>query len=152
MTSPARQLAQDERRKPFGNMRFRLEIDGLQRTGALEVVFPEARVVRLSRKARSIEYGTLSLRRGVTDSGEWFDWWDRSRRSKAPVKRNVAVILLDECGSDINRWTFVGATPVGYLLSNLNALGNEVLIETLELVIADLKASFGSQGASAKKK
>ena len=34
--------------------------------------------------------------------------------------------------------------PLGYLVSNLNALGNEVLIDTFELSAGDLKAYFGS--------
>ena len=140
------------RRDPLGNMRFRLEIDRMQRTGALEVVFPEARIVRTQRKARSTDYGTLSIRRGVTASGEWFDWWDQSRRSKTALKRNVAVILLDERGNDVNRWLFVDATPLGYRVSNLNALGDEVLIETLELSVEDLKASFGSRSRAKPKK
>jgi len=140
------------RRDPLGNMRFRLEIDRMQHTGAVEIVFPEARIVRTQRKARSTDYGTLSIRRGVTASDEWFDWWDQSRRSKTALKRNVAVILLDERGNDVNRWLFVDATPLGYRVSNLNALGDEVLIETLELSVADLKASFGSRSRAKPKK
>jgi phage tail-like protein len=142
----------DNRREPLGNMRFRLEIDEMQRTGAVEVVFPEARVLRGRGKAPSTYCGTLSVRRGVTGSGEWFDWWDRSRRSKTGLKRNVTVIVLDEQGNDVNRWIFVGATPLGYLLSNLNALGNEVLIETLELSVADLRAFFAAQSSAKRKK
>jgi len=140
------------RRDPLGNMRFRLEIDRMQHTGAVEIVFPEARIVRTQRKVRSTDYGTLSIRRGVTASDEWFDWWDQSRRSKTALKRNVAVILLDERGNDVNRWLFVDATPLGYRVSNLNALGDEVLIETLELSVADLKASFGSRSRAKPKK
>jgi phage tail-like protein len=140
------------RREPLGNMRFRLEIDRMQHTGAVEVVFPEARIVRTERKTRSTDYGTLGIRRGVTASGEWFDWWDQSRRSKTALKRNVAVILLDERGNDVNRWLFVDATPLSYRVSNLNALGDEVLIETLELSVAGLKASFGSQSRAKPKK
>jgi phage tail-like protein len=131
-------------REPFGNMRFRLEIEGMQSTGAVEVVFPEARIVGGRGKARVTQYGTLTLKRGVTGSHEWYEWWDRARTSKTGSKRKVTVTLLDERGSDANQWTFLDARPFGYLVSNLNALGNEPLIETLELTVGGFKASFGT--------
>jgi hypothetical protein len=37
-------------RDPFTNTRFRVEIEGLRSTGAVEVVLPEARVVRSTRR------------------------------------------------------------------------------------------------------
>ena len=46
--------------------------------------------------------------------------------------------------SDVTRWMFSGAAPSGYLVSPLNALGQEPLIETLELSVAGLKMSFSA--------
>ncbi len=142
----------DAERKPFGNMRFRLEIEGLQETGALEVIFPEARLAAGPRQSRVVQYGTLTLRRGVTRSQEWYDWWDHARTSRTLRKRAVTVVLIDERGADVNRWTFDNARPCGYLLSNLNALGNEPLIETLELTVGGFSASFGSPAATRRKR
>ena len=56
----------DAEREPFGNMRFRLEIEGLRETGAVEVIFPEARLTAGPRRSRVVQYGTLTIRRGVT--------------------------------------------------------------------------------------
>ncbi len=138
-------------REPFGNMRFRIQIEGLQETGAVEVIFPEARLSSGQQNSRRVQYGTLTLRRGVTRSPEWYEWWDRARISKT-LRKVVTVVLLDESGSDVNRWTFEKARPVGYRLSNLNALGNEPLIETLELEIGGFSASFGSPAATRRKR
>ena len=139
-------------REPFGNMRFRLEIDGLQDTGAVEVIFPEARLAAGARKSRVVQYGTLILRRGVTRSHEWYEWWNHARSARTLRKRIVTVVLIDERGADAVRWTFDDARPSGYLLSNLNALGNEPLIETLELAVAGFSASIGSPAATRRKK
>jgi len=133
--------------EPFTNVRFRVEIDAMQSTGAVEVVFPEARIIRGSRKASVARYGNLILKRGLTRSGEWYEWWDAARQShrqlkKGRLKRNVRVILIDARGADGNQWTFTDAQPLGYHVSSLNALGSEPLIETLELTIGSFKAVY----------
>jgi phage tail-like protein len=142
----------DARREPFRNMRFRLDIEGMRETGAVEVIFPEARIAAGPRRSQAVRYGTLVIRRGVTRSQEWFEWWDRGRKSKAAAKRTIAVTLLDERGDDVHRWTFAGAEPQAYLLSSLNALGNAPLIETLELRVAGFEASFGPPAAMRRKR
>ncbi len=138
-------------REPLGNMRFRIQIEGLQETGAVEVLFPEARLAAGPRKSRLVQYGTLTLRRGVTRSPEWYEWWDHARISRT-LRKVVTVVLLDESGADVNRWIFEKARPCGYRLSNLNALGNEPLIETLELEIGGFSAAFGSPAATRRKR
>ena len=122
-------------REPFGSMHFRIEIEGLPETGAVEVIFPEARIATSSNRKRSVQYGSLVLRRGVTRSRDWYEWWDLSRRARTRRKRAVAVILLDAQGADVHRWTFDDCEPLGYSLSSLDAMGNAPLIETLELTV-----------------
>ena len=129
-------------RDPLVNARFRVEIDGLSGTGATEVIFPEARIVTAGRKRRAIQYGTLTIRRGMTASSEWYDWWDTARKSATAGRRNVSIVLMDAERTDVTRWVFSGAQPSGYLVSPLNALGREPLIETLELSVAGLKMAF----------
>jgi phage tail-like protein len=123
---------------PFTNIRFRVEIDGMKGAGALEVVFPEAQIA-----TGADAYGHLTLRRGLTTSDEWYKWWDDARRSKTPPRRTVKVILIDEHGADANRWVFGGSCPFRYHVSSLNALGNEIMTETLELVVGGFEAIYG---------
>jgi phage tail-like protein len=141
MTAPRRA----EPREPFTNTRFRVEITGMRDTGALEVVFPEGRIVHASRRGASARYGSLILRRGLTRSAGWYGWWDLARKSKRAVKRDVAVVLLDARGEDANRWTFSDVRPLAYQVSSLNALGGEVLIETLELAVGGFKADYAAE-------
>ena|ERR1700730_15891343 len=132
-----------DEREPFVNARFRVEIEGLQRTGAVEVIFPEARIVEGRGRARAVQYGHLTLRRGMTTSGEWYCWWDNARVSARAARKTVTVVLMDRSRADVNRWTFAGALPSGYFVSQLNALGNEPLIETLELSVGGFRVAFG---------
>lgn len=129
-------------RDPLVNARFRVEIDGLPGTGATEVIFPEARIVTAGRKRRVVRYGTLTIRRGMTASSEWYDWWDTARKSATAGRRTVNIVLMDAEHAEVTRWMFSGAQPSGYLVSPLNALGREPLIETLELSVAGLKMAF----------
>src|SRR5438034_11079245 len=139
-------------RRPFTNMRFRIQIEGMQGTGAVEVVFPDARIVTAPRKVRATQYGSLVLRRGLTRSSEWYDWWNRARNSARGLERTVLVELLDEQGTDAIRWTFTAAKPLGYSVSNLNALGNETVIESLELRVGEYEASFVPAPATRKRR
>ena len=68
-------------RQPFGNMRFRVEIDGLPGGAALEVIFPEARLSG-QRGKRVVRFGNLIIKRGLTRSTDWYDWWDAARRAQ----------------------------------------------------------------------
>jgi T4-like virus tail tube protein gp19 len=130
-------------RQPLLNARFRIEIEGLPGTGATEVIFPEARIVGLRGKTRTVQYGTLTIRRGMTTSSDWYQWWDRARRSAAAARKEVSVVVMDGVRADVTRWTFASALPSAYSVSPLNALGSEPLIETLELSVGGLTMAFG---------
>ena len=135
---------EDDRSEPLIGARFRIEIDGVPDTTAIEVVFPEARIVT-GRGKSGVQYGPLTLRRGLTTSKDWYQWWDRARGSRARAKnvsRTVHVILLDRFQADVNRWTFLKAAPIAYCLSPLNALVSAPLVETLELSVHGFEATF----------
>ena len=133
---------------PLGNMRFRLEIEGLPGGGAVAVVFPEARIAK-GRRAGGVLYGPLILRRGLTLARDWYEWWDAARRGRRPPRRSLRVVLQDDVGADAAAWLFQDALPVAYHLSPLDALGNEPVLETLELAVGGFEAAPG--GASAER-
>ena len=126
-------------RDPFVGARFRVEIEGLSASSALGVVLPESRLLRRG-DVESVQYGALIVQRGLTDNAEWYAWWDSARRSANPSPRTVDVVLMDSRGQPAWRWTFAGAEPVAYRLSDLNATSAEPLIETLELSAASFDA------------
>ncbi len=137
-------MATGERKDPLRNFRFRLEIDGIQQAGFSEVTVPdtttdvveyrEGTEITTVRKLPGLtKYGNLSLKWGTTDSMELYNW--RKQIIDGNIQRkNIAVIVVDEAGHDKARFEFVNAWPSKYDPSDLNATGNAVAIETLEIV------------------
>ena len=134
------------RQDPLRNIRFRLEIDGMQVAGFSEVVIGSttteaidyregnepARVRKLSGLTK---FGNVTLKRGVTDSLELFQWSQQIVQGQLNANRkNVAIVVLGEGGEDRARFVISNAWPIKYDPSDLNAKGNEVFIECLELV------------------
>ena len=137
-------MATGERKDPHRNFRFRLEIDGIQQAGFSEATVPdttsdvveyrEGTEVTTPRKLPGLtKYGNLSLKWGTTDSMDLYNW--RKQIIDGNIQRkNIAVILIDEGGNDKARWEFVNAWPSKYDPPDMNATGNAVAIETMEIV------------------
>jgi phage tail-like protein len=122
--------------QPFTSVRFAVGIEGLESTRAVEVVFPTARIVSSPRKRRAVQFDTLVIRRGLTPSTEWYDWWNQARRStRAIPRRQVTVVLQNSSGAEGMRWLFPDSVPLNYSLSPLNALVGAAVIESLELQV-----------------
>ena len=133
------------RQDPLRNVRFRLEIDGLQVAGFSEVAigattteaidYREGNEPLRVRKLPGItKYGNVSLKRGVTDTRELFDWHQQIVQGQInSSRRNVVIVVLGEAGDDRARFVVSNAWPTKYDPSDLNAKGNEVFIECLEL-------------------
>jgi phage tail-like protein len=134
----------DAPRRPFGNMRFRTEIEGMAGTGAVAVTLPEARIVAGSRQPGAVRYGALIVKRGLTASRDWYEWWAEARGAKRPPTRSVRIVLLDDAGAEVGGWLFRDAAPVAYQLSPLDALGNEPVMETLELAVGHFETVGGT--------
>jgi phage tail-like protein len=132
---------------PFANTRFRVEIDGVSSTGALEVILPEARLVARTKSGPGVRYGPLIVRRGMTASGDWYRWFDASRAGGRRPGRRVAVTLLGPDGRDATRWVFGQALPRAYAVSPLHGLGSDVLVETLELDVTAMDVAFVDQAS-----
>jgi phage tail-like protein len=130
-------------REPLLNTCFRVEIEGLPAAACAEVIFPEARIVDGGRRGGGVQYGPLTLRRGFRESSDWYRWWDSCRGGGAPLKKQIAIVLMDRQQADRTRWTFAGTLPAAYTVSPLNATQAEVVIETLEVSVAGLTIASG---------
>jgi phage tail-like protein len=134
------------RQDPYRNFRFRLEIDSITLAGFSEVAigptttdvidYREGTDPPHVRKLSGLtKYGNIMLKRGLTTSRELFDWHQLVVTGQvANVRRQVVIIVQDEGGTDVTRFVVTDAWPSKYDPSDLNAKGNEVVIELLELV------------------
>jgi phage tail-like protein len=84
-----------------------------------------------------VKYSPLILKRGVMKVTSELAKWTEDVLSSGlalPIKtKNIAVKLLDDQGNPLVTWVFEGAFPTKYEISSLNAMSNELLIETFEL-------------------
>ena len=137
---------------PYLNHRFRVEIDGIAQANFCEVIIPDSTsevieyregteaVSNTRKQAGSVTYGNLVLRWGLTASMELYNWRKMVEQGKINyLRRNLSVILLDEEGNDSARWDFTNAWPSKYKAPDLNAKGNDVAIETLEIAFESMQ-------------
>jgi phage tail-like protein len=136
------------RKDPLLNCRFRVEIDGMSQAGFSEVSFADMIIDLVDYREGSdpghvrklpglTRMGNVTLKLGVTDSMELFKWYADTAalgHTNAGNRRNVVVVVMDEAGQDKARFVVREAWPIKYAVGSLNAKGNDVLIETLELV------------------
>jgi phage tail-like protein len=133
------------RRDPLRNCRFRLEIDGIQVASFSEVEIGATTTEAIEyregadpsnvRKLPGLtKYANVTLKRGITASLDLYNWHrEMVTGQSANYRRTVAVVVLDEKGNDAARFVVSDAWPAKYAPGPLNAKGNEVFIETLEL-------------------
>ena len=133
------------RQDPLRNYRFRVEIDGIQAGGFSEVFIEPTTTDVIDyreggdrshvRKLPGLtKFGNVTLKRGVSTSLELFNWHLQVVRGQiANARRNVSIVVLDDEGQDVARFQVSNAWPTKYDPGDLNARGNEVFIESLEL-------------------
>lgn len=134
---------------PIRNFRFFLQIGNINRAGFSEVAIAETTVDAIDYREGSdpphvrklsglTKYGNVTLKRGATTGGDALDLfkWHKSVSAGevSDNRRTVAISVRDETGQDeVARFVISEAWPVKYDPSDLNAKGNEVVIELLEL-------------------
>ena len=133
---------------PLRNFRYRLEIDNITQAGFSEVMIAETTIDAVDyregtdpahvRKLSGLtKYGNITLKWGLTTGGnalDLFKWHAEISAGQIKEKRKkVTIVVQDEAGGDAARFVISDAWPVKYDPSDLNAKGNEVLIELLEL-------------------
>ncbi|HEY9246616.1 MAG TPA: phage tail protein [Candidatus Methanoperedens sp.] len=141
-----------DRNDPYRNFRFKVEIDGIQLKGGFSeatvpdsttdpVDYREGTDLPFQRKLSGLtKYGNITLKTGLTDSMELYNWRKSVEDAgAAKARKNISLILIDEEGNDKSRWDIVNAWPTKYSSGGFNAKNNEVVIETLEIVHEGVK-------------
>ncbi|HEC97723.1 MAG TPA: phage tail protein [Nitrospirae bacterium] len=131
---------------PYRQFRFRVEIDGITQAGFNEcsfadtttdpVEYREGDEPPVSRKLSGLtKYGNITLKWGITDSMDLYNWRQQVIDTGAEgARKNISIILIDEAGADKARWNIGRAWPTKYDPTDFSAKGNEVAIETMEIV------------------
>ena len=87
----------------------------------------------------------VTLKRGIVNSADLWEWIDDVRRNGPVAQRDVVITLRDEAGRDVEFWTLRGVVPMKYTGPTLAAKGGgDVAME--ELVLSAEVLEFGTAG------
>ncbi len=80
-----------------------------------------------------VQYNPVTLRYGLTTSTEMLRWILTAVEGRVH-RQNVSIAMLDDSGTrEVRRWNLFEAWPCEWAGAPLDALGNEVAIESLTL-------------------
>ncbi|MCK8498490.1 phage tail protein [Myxococcus fulvus] len=138
--APSRQGA-GTRVDPFRAYNFKLLIDGVNEGHftqctdlEVEVITPHPR----ERLAGPVMHGDLTLRYGVTQSPELWNWFLASMNG-GPSRKNVSVLLFDGDGMTQKlRWDLNEAWPKKWRAAPLDVLGQQIAVDSLTLVFESI--------------
>jgi phage tail-like protein len=132
------------RKDPYRNCNFLVEIDGITQAGFTDcsglgsstepIEYREGGENTTVRKLPgTTKYTNISLKWGLSDSRELYDWYHKVVTGKTE-RRNGSIVVLDADGlTEVVRWNFFNGWPTKLEAPTLSAKGNEVAIETLEI-------------------
>jgi phage tail-like protein len=126
---------------PYKNFRFLVEMDGIVQAGFTDctgfgshvepVEYREGGDPNLVRKLPGkVTYPDITLKWGVTDSTEMYDWHLAAVNGQLQ-RKNGSIILQDDTGAEKVRWNFFNAWPSKWEGSALSAKANDAAIESL---------------------
>ena len=128
---------------PYRNFIFKVEIAGITQAGFSEatiaensndqIEYREGDEVPTARKMPGVaKYGDITLKWGLTDSRELWNWRQQIINGKVE-RKNVSVLVFDGEGNEKVRWQFTRAWPLKYEVADFTAKGNDVAVMQLTL-------------------
>ena len=80
------------------------------------------------------KYNNLTLKRGMLKNSQLIDWFRNAIENFIFEPVDISIHLLNENNEVLTSWEVVQAYPVKWVISDFNANGNALVIETIELV------------------
>jgi phage tail-like protein len=132
---------------PLAGFRFKVEIKGVVQAhfSSVSGLSVETEVVPFQQGGNNsfvhqlkgqTKYSNIVLKRGVTDSAEFFEWIRKSinQETDSPPRVNGSIVVFDDDGTTPKvTWEFVRAWPCKFEGPSLDTGSSKALVETLEL-------------------
>lgn len=145
----------NRQRDPYTAFKFTVAIDGINIAGFSEVSglqaetetedFREGGVNDFVHKfAKVTKYTNLTLKHGIVENDDLLQWY--LRVLKGDIERKQVIVFLSDREIARGRewqWVFSDAYPVKWNGSDLNATGNNVFVESVELAHHGMKPTLG---------
>jgi phage tail-like protein len=137
-----------ERKDPYAQYNFVLEIEGTNVAGFAEVggltmeqdiiEYREGADTATVRKLPGLrKFGNITLKRGYTKNRELWEW-RKTTIDGITQRKSGAVILRDEAGEAALRWEFREGWISKYEGPALKATANEAAMESIEIAVEDV--------------
>ena len=96
-----------------------------------------------------VEYSQVTLRYGLTRSQDLFQWMTGLAKGTID-RRHVSICVLDTAGArETVRWNLFNAWPSEWRGAPLDAVRNEIAVESLTLVFESIERDAADAGGSA---
>jgi len=132
---------------PYGNYNFLVELDGITKASfhecsgansSVDVIEHNEGGSLTPRKIPGlVKYANIVLKWGMTDDLELYQWHLSVVQGNIQ-RKNGSIVVLDRAGNEVARLDFTMAWPSKYDVPHFTAEGNDIAIETLELVCESL--------------
>jgi phage tail-like protein len=133
-----------QRVDPFRNFNFMVELDGIVQGSFTECsgLGSTTEVIENREGGDNVtvrklpgknSYTDITLKWGLTDSTELWDWRQQIVDGNV-VRKNGSIVVFDLANSaEVARWNFVRAWPTKWEGPSLSAKGNDIAVDTLVL-------------------
>jgi phage tail-like protein len=134
------------RSDPLVSYHFHVEIDGITQAQFRECsgLGSESQVVEYKESVKgvtiirkqpgAIKWQDISLKRGVSDVMELWQWRKQVEQGKVDESRkNGSIVLYDQADKEVARWNFKDGWPSKLSGPQVKADGNDVAIEELTI-------------------
>ncbi len=133
---------------PVANFLFQLHLQGAEGAGffaevsglstenqVIEHTAADAKGKPLAQRfAGQVKWSNIVLKRGVDAKLDLWNWRNTILTGQIDKNRkNCTISVLDATGAVVVTYAFINAWPCKYSSPGLNASGNEILVEELEL-------------------
>lgn len=100
--------------------------EGGRNAGAIQRIGPTA-------------FGTMTLKRGVTDAGDLWTWFDLvSGRERFGLRLQGQIDVQDGSGTTRTSWRLLNVLPIKFKAPDLAGTASQVAVEEVQLVFEDL--------------
>ena len=127
------------------------EVSGLDfETEVIEYRHGESKEYNKTKQPGLTKYSNITMKRGTFESdNEYYDWWKETKLFQegndtgSLYRRDLTISLLNENHEPVVTWKVKNAWPTKVQTTDLKADGNEVAIESIELVHEGLTVENG---------
>lgn len=129
---------------PYRNFNFLVEIDGIAQASFSECSGLDATTepieyreggnnITVQKLPGRTTYSDITLKWGLTDSAELWDWHKKVIQGNVE-RKNGSIVVYDLANAkEVARWNFFNGWPTKWEGPSFNATGSEIAIETLTI-------------------